>query len=108
MTFQWIAPGDAVGTQIENDFTKKALECGLTEEQAKYAFNQNMMSTGLLSERPLDFAQQHNRRWLVSAYNAGDVVLHKPHAVYIIHISSSPVVSRIDQLTDTADTCLDY
>jgi phytanoyl-CoA hydroxylase len=40
-----------------------------------------MMSTGLLSENPAEFAKQYNRRWLVSSYDAGDVVLHKPHAV---------------------------
>jgi phytanoyl-CoA hydroxylase len=40
-----------------------------------------MMATGLLSEFPAAFAKQHNRRWLVSAYEAGDVVLHKPHTV---------------------------
>jgi phytanoyl-CoA hydroxylase len=73
--------GDAVGAQIESEFTKKAREAGMTEEEARNAFNQNMMSTGLLSEYPLEFARQYNRRWLVSTYEAGDVVLHKPHAV---------------------------
>jgi phytanoyl-CoA hydroxylase len=42
-----------------------------------------MMATGLLSEEPADFARQHNRRWLVSAYEAGDVVLHDSYAVSI-------------------------
>jgi phytanoyl-CoA hydroxylase len=40
-----------------------------------------MMATGLLSELPLDFAREHQRLWLVAEYEAGDVVLHKPHAV---------------------------
>jgi phytanoyl-CoA hydroxylase len=39
------------------------------------------MSTGLLSENPAEFARQNNRRWLVTEYEAGDIVLHKPHAV---------------------------
>lgn len=76
--------GDAVGVQIEQEFTRKACEAGMTEEEARNAFNQNMMSTGLLSEYPLEFARQYNRRWLVSAYEAGDVVLHKPHAVCLL------------------------
>lgn len=76
--------GDAVGLEIEQDFTKKAREAGLTEEEAKNGFNQNMMSTGFLSEKPLEFARQHGRRWLVSDYEAGDVVLHKPHAVCVL------------------------
>lgn len=53
----------------------------MTDEEARYAFNNNMMATGLLSEYPAEFARQHGRRWLVSSYEAGDVVLHKPHAV---------------------------
>jgi phytanoyl-CoA hydroxylase len=53
----------------------------LTEEEARSAFNSNMMATGLLSESPAEFARQHGRRWLVSDYEAGDVVLHKPHTV---------------------------
>lgn len=56
----------------------------MTDEEARFAFNNNMMATGLLSEYPADFARQHGRRWLVSSYEAGDVVLHKPHAVRIL------------------------
>jgi phytanoyl-CoA hydroxylase len=73
--------GDGVGQKIEEEFTNKARQAGLTEEQARSAFNSNMMATGLLSEFPAEFAKEHGRRWLVSAYEAGDVVLHKPHVV---------------------------
>lgn len=73
--------GDSVGLKIEDEFTTKAKNAGLTEDEARNAFNSNMMATGLLSEFPAEFAKQHNRRWLASAYEAGDVVLHKPHAV---------------------------
>jgi phytanoyl-CoA hydroxylase len=54
---------------------------GLTDEEAKSAFNRNMLSTGLLSESPAEFGRSHNRRWLVTDYSAGDVVLHNPYAV---------------------------
>jgi len=74
--------GDSLGLKIEEEFTKKAKDTGLSEEEAKDAFNNNMMATGLLSELPLDFARENNRRWLVAEYEAGDVVLHKPHAVW--------------------------
>ena len=61
----------------------------MTDEEARYAFNNNMMATGLLSEYPAEFAQEHGRRWLVSSYEAGDVVFHKPHAVCpVLHPSS--------------------
>ncbi|KAF3384040.1 hypothetical protein DPV78_012869 [Talaromyces pinophilus] len=86
----YLEDGDAVGVQIEREFTKKAREAGMTEEEARNAFNQNMMSTGLLSEYPLEFARQYNRRWLVSAYEAGDVVLHKPHAIHASTVNNDP------------------
>jgi phytanoyl-CoA hydroxylase len=66
---------------MEQAFFKKAKDAGLSDEEAKSAFNTNMMSTGLLSEFPAEFAKEHSRKWLVSAYEAGDVVLHKPHMV---------------------------
>ncbi|RAO73553.1 uncharacterized protein BHQ10_009565 [Talaromyces amestolkiae] len=86
----YLEDGDEVGAQIEAEFTKKAQEAGMTEEEARNAFNQNMMSTGLLSEYPLEFARQYNRRWLVSAYEAGDVVLHKPHAIHASTVNNDP------------------
>jgi phytanoyl-CoA hydroxylase len=60
----------------------------LNEEETKDAFNTNMMSGGLLSELPLDFARENKRSWLCAEYEAGDVVLHKPHMV------------RLEKLTD--------
>lgn len=73
--------GDSIGLEMEQAFFNKAKQAGLSDEEARSAFNSNMMSTGLLSEFPADFAREHGRRWLVSAYEAGDVVLHKPHMV---------------------------
>lgn len=66
---------------MEAEFFRKAAESGFSDEEAKYAFNNNMMSTGFLSDFPADFARDHNRRWLVSDFEAGDVVLHDPFAV---------------------------
>jgi len=49
-----------------------------------------MLSSGLLSEYPAEFARKHNRRWLVSNYEAGDVVFHKPHAIHASTINNDP------------------
>ena len=54
----------------------------MSDEEAKYAFNSNMRATGLLSDNPIEFAREHGRRWLVTDYEAGDVVLHKPHKIH--------------------------
>lgn len=40
-----------------------------------------MLSTGLLADGPAAFARQYGRRWLVTAFEAGDVVLHTPYTV---------------------------
>lgn len=81
LVHQITSAGDSVGLKIEEEFTNRAKQAGLTEEEARSAFNSNMMATGLLSETPAEFAKEHGRRWLASSYEAGDVVLHKPHAV---------------------------
>ena len=72
-----------MGREIEADFTKKAKESGLTDEEAKYAFNQNMLSTGLLADGPREYSETFGRRRLVTPYEAGDVVLHTPYTVRI-------------------------
>lgn len=73
--------GKSLGQEMEADFFKKAAESGFSDEEAKNAFNNNMMATGFLSNYPAEFARQYNRRWLVSSFEAGDVVLHDPFAV---------------------------
>lgn len=57
------------------------MKSGLTPDEAKSAFNKNMMSSGFISDGPIDFGKQHKRRWYVTNYEAGDVVLHKAHMV---------------------------
>ncbi len=51
------------------------------------AFNQNMSKFGQLSDDAGEFraTKGGNRRWLVSNYEAGDVVFHDP---YTLHASS--------------------
>lgn len=40
-----------------------------------------MLSTGLLADGAREYSETFNRRWLVTSYEAGDVVLHNPFAV---------------------------
>ncbi|OQE31346.1 hypothetical protein PENSTE_c001G09014 [Penicillium steckii] len=86
----YLENGDQVGIDLEEAFFKKAKQAGLSDEEAKSAFNSNMMATGLLSEFPAEFARENGRRWLVSAYEAGDVVLHKPHMIHASTINHDP------------------
>lgn len=55
---------------------------GFSEEETKNAFNQNMFSTGLLADGPREYSDTFKRRWLVTAYEAGDVVFHNPYAIH--------------------------
>lgn len=73
--------GHTLGREVEADFTAKAKASGMTEEEARYAFNRNMLSTGLLADGAREYSETFNRRWLVTSYEAGDVVLHNPFAV---------------------------
>ncbi|THY30147.1 hypothetical protein D6D00_03087 [Aureobasidium pullulans] len=48
----------------ETSFYNSAISSGLTEEQAKHAFNATMMDTGLLDSAPSAYSKRFNKRWL--------------------------------------------
>ncbi|KAI0105364.1 hypothetical protein F4776DRAFT_475421 [Hypoxylon sp. NC0597] len=82
--------GHALGREIEKNFYDLAKETGLTEEEARNAFNRNMMGGGLLAEGPREFGETYARRWLVTEYEAGDVVLHTPYTIHASTINKDP------------------
>ncbi|RDW89105.1 hypothetical protein BP6252_01137 [Coleophoma cylindrospora] len=86
----YLENGAQLGKQFEDDFTSKAKADGLNDEQAKSAFNQNMLETGLLSDGPAEFGRTHQRRWLVAEYEAGDVVLHNAYTIHASTINHDP------------------
>ncbi|KAJ9601930.1 hypothetical protein H2200_013600 [Cladophialophora chaetospira] len=86
----YLEKGHTLGAEIEQEFTKRAKASGLTDEEAKNAFNQNMMSGGLLADSPAEFGRQWNRRWLLTSYEAGDVVLHNAYAIHASTINHDP------------------
>jgi phytanoyl-CoA hydroxylase len=85
-----LASGHTLGREVEADFTRKAAESGLNKEEAKNAFNQNMLSTGLLADGPREYSNIFDRRWLVTKYEAGDVVLHNPYAIHASTLNCDP------------------
>ncbi|KIN08525.1 hypothetical protein OIDMADRAFT_100270 [Oidiodendron maius Zn] len=86
----YLENGAQLGKQFENEFAERAKTVGLTDEEAKSAFNKNMLSTGLLSESPAEFGRAYDRRWLVTDYRAGDVVLHNPYAIHASTLNHDP------------------
>lgn len=94
-----MSSGHRLGVEVEDAFTKKAIEAGLTEEQAKSAFNSNMDGSGLLDSGPARYGKRFNRRWLVADYEAGDVVLHTPFTIHASTLNVDPK-NRIRLATD--------
>ncbi|KAI1453232.1 hypothetical protein F4805DRAFT_461976 [Annulohypoxylon moriforme] len=86
----YLENGHTLGQEIEKDFYEKAKQTGLTEEEAKNAFNKNMMGGGLIADGAKSFADAHARRWLVTDYQAGDVVLHTPYMIHASTINKDP------------------
>jgi hypothetical protein len=77
----YLETGHEIGEQTEREFMERAKAAGMTDQEVKNAYNANMMSGGLLDVGPLRYAKKYGRRWLLTPYEAGDVVFHNPYAV---------------------------
>jgi phytanoyl-CoA hydroxylase len=53
----------------------------MSDSEAESAFNQNMMAGGMLAQGPVEFGEKYKRKWLVTDYEAGDVVFHNSYSV---------------------------
>lgn len=84
----YLSDSAGLGRKMEDDFNERAET--LSPEERISAFNVNMEKYGQLSQNAADFHEKHQsegkeRVWLVSGYEAGDVVFHDP---YMIHTST--------------------
>ncbi|KAJ3534077.1 hypothetical protein NM208_g7697 [Fusarium decemcellulare] len=87
----YLEGSDPLGQAIEDDFNRKATECGMTEKERNDAFNANMMTTGWLGYGPIEFSKDNGGgKWLLTEYEAGDVVFHKPHMIHASTINKDP------------------
>ncbi|TDZ33940.1 hypothetical protein C8035_v000655 [Colletotrichum spinosum] len=78
----YLQDGEGLGAEMEAEFAARAEAEGMSDEEARNAFNANMMSTGFLCEGPAEFGRRYGRKWLVTAYEAGDVVFHTAHMIH--------------------------
>ncbi|KAJ5608995.1 hypothetical protein N7528_009562 [Penicillium herquei] len=74
-----------LGRAIEDDFNRRAEY--MTEEDRISAYNVNMVvGGGMISHSPQEFQSMHSaygeHKWLVTNYEAGDVVFHDPHSIH--------------------------
>ena len=85
------------GLKIEREFSIK--NSNLSREEQINAFNQNMTEGGWISKDLPNLANKFNTKWLISKYEAGDVLLHSP---YLIHASTNneSSLNRIRLSTD--------
>ncbi|KAH8147212.1 uncharacterized protein LAJ45_08690 [Morchella importuna] len=79
-----------LGRELEATFKREADEAGMSEEERKYAFNRNMMDSGLLTDGAKGFARACGKRWLVADYEAGDVVFHNPFMIHAGTVNEDP------------------
>ncbi|KAM0558012.1 hypothetical protein ACHAPJ_005179 [Fusarium lateritium] len=87
----YLEGSDSLGQDLEEGFNRKAREGGMSEEERIDAFNKNMMSNGFLELGPIKFTKDNGgRRWLLTEYEAGDVVFHKPHMIHSSTINKDP------------------
>ncbi|KAK5800309.1 hypothetical protein VI817_002521 [Penicillium citrinum] len=74
----------SLGQYVENDYTKRAES--FTEQEKISAFNVNMLDGGMIASSPQNFQAMHSEygehRWLVTDYEAGDVVFHDPYSIH--------------------------
>ena len=97
------------GLKIEREFS--ITNADLSREDQINAFNKNMTEGGWISKDLPDLANKFNTKWLISNYEAGDVLLHSP---YLIHASTNNESSqnrirlstdiRFQNVNDTIDT----
>ncbi|RAH75681.1 phytanoyl-CoA dioxygenase family protein [Aspergillus aculeatinus CBS 121060] len=82
----WVPVGDvsleAGGLMTEAEFGRNAGD--LTDEERVSAFNKNMNDGGFLSRDTVSYGKGEDRRWLITEYEAGDVIFHDP---FLVHAS---------------------
>lgn len=58
----------------------------MTQEERMSAYNVNMLAGGMISPSPQEFATSQSefgtQKWLVTNYEAGDVVFHHPYSIH--------------------------
>ena len=77
------------GIKIEKEFSIK--NANLSKEEQINAFNKNMTEGGWISKDFPNLADKFNTRWLVTNFEAGDILFHSP---YLIHASTNNKSSK--------------
>ena len=98
----YLSDSAKLGREIEEDFSRRAES--MSPEERVSAFNVNMEKYGQLSQNAAEFHEKYQddemeRTWLVSGYEAGDVVFHDPYTIHTSTFNECPK-GRIRLSTD--------
>jgi len=88
----YLEDSKTLGEELEREFTNKAKQGGLTEDETRSAFNRNvrvlcfgkemlkrqMIPTGMAAKDLAQFTKERGggRKWLIGDFQAGDAVFH--------------------------------
>lgn len=84
----YLEGSDRVGRRLEAEFAEKNAD--LSPEERINAYNRNMAEGGWLTRDLAGLAERFDTRWLVSDYEAGDVVLHSAYTIHAATDNESP------------------
>ena len=73
-----------MGEEIESNLTRLANETQLWEQERKNSSNKNMTVENDPMSMSMSFASKYKRKWLISAFEAGDIVNHHPDTVSLL------------------------
>lgn len=86
-----------IGKATEDEFARNA--SNLTDAERVSAFNKNMSDGGFLSRDTVEYGHNVQRKWLITEYEAGDVIFHNPFMVHASCKNQDPD-NRIRLATD--------
>lgn len=96
----YLEDSSKLGQAIEEDFNRRATD--FSPEERISAFNRNMTDMGILSNHPEQFQEEHQHiadsigmkdrsyKWLITDYEAGDVVFHLPSSIHSSCFNEDP------------------
>lgn len=85
----YLEHSDAVGRQMEAEFRVKNAD--LLPAERISAYNRNMRANGWISTDLVDMANRFNSRWLITDYEAGDMVIHSPYMIHAATLNKDPL-----------------
>jgi hypothetical protein len=79
-SLMYLEESHTIGVEMEDDWAQ--INRDLPSKEQINPYNVNMGEGGAIGKDAAGIAEKYNRRWLVTDYEPGDVVLHTPYLVH--------------------------